>query len=225
MAFLQSQPPRQPFLNAPPVVLWLIAVFVAIHVATVAAPGVVTDELLYRFAFVPVRYSHGASPFELTVPLVSHMFLHGSWLHLTVNSLWFLAFGPIMARRYGATLFLVFFFVCGIAGALTYLALNWGSPEAVIGASGGISGLMAAGIRLLRWPNVHPQHDLTPILSRPVLMFTAFWLVANFGLAVIGVGTGGDVQQVAWQAHLGGFACGLFLIDAVERLRERSLLA
>jgi len=225
MAFLQSQPPRQPFLNAPPVVLWLIAAFVAIHVATVAAPGIVTDDALLRYAFVPARYSQGASPFELAVPLITHMFLHGSWLHLTVNCLWFLAFGPIIARRYGATLFLLFFFVCGIAGALTYLALNWGSPEPMIGASGGISGLMAAGIRLLRWPNVRPWHDLAPILSRPVVMFTTFWLVANFVLAVMGVGAGEEMQQVAWQAHLGGFACGLFLINAMELLRERRPLA
>jgi len=223
MAFLQSQPPRQPFLHAPPVILWLIALFVAIHIASEAAPGIITDEVLIRYAFVPARYAHGAGLLELTVPLVSHMFLHGSWLHLTVNCLWFLAFGPIVARRYGSPLFLAFFFACGIAGALTYLAFNWGSPEPVIGASGGISGLMAAGTRLLRWPNVRPWHGLTPILSRSVLVFTAFWLVANLVLAVVGIGTSGQMEQVAWQAHLGGFACGLFLINAVELLRERGL--
>lgn len=221
MAFLQSQPPRQPFLNAPPIVLWLIAVFVVVHLATVLAPSTFADEMLMRFAFVPARYSQGADAFELSVPLVSHMFLHGSFLHLAVNCFWFLAFGPIIVRRFGTPLFLIFFFVCGIAGALTYLAFNWGSPEAVIGASGGISGLMAAGIRLLRWPNVPPAHGLAPILSRPVLMFTGFWLVTNLVLGLTGVGTGDDIQQVAWQAHLGGYVCGLFLIDAIEALHAR----
>jgi len=223
MAFLQSQPPREPFLHAPAVVLWLIAAFVVIHVATVMAPGVFTDEVLVRYAFVPARYTRGADAFGLTVPLVSHMFLHGSFFHLAVNCLWFLAFGPIVARRYGTALFLAFFFACGIAGALTYLGFNWGSPEPVIGASGGISGLMAAGIRLLRWPNVHPWHGLAPILSRPVLMFSGFWLATNLVLGFTGVGSGGDIQQVAWQAHLGGFVAGLFLINAAELLHVRGL--
>jgi membrane associated rhomboid family serine protease len=221
MAFLQSQPPREPFLHAPAIVLWMIGAFVAIHLATVLAPGTFTDSVLLQYAFVPARYAHGANAFELTVPLVSHMFLHGGYVHLAVNCFWFLAFAPIIARRYGTALFLVFFFTCGIAGALTYLGFNWGSPEAVIGASGGISGLMASGIRMLRWPNVPTRRGLAPVLSRPVLMFTAFWLVTNLVLGVIGVGTGEEVQQVAWQAHLGGFFCGLFLIDAIEWVYAR----
>ena len=225
MAFLQSQPPREPFLHAPAVVLWLIAAFVFIHLATVVAPGTFTDQILIRYAFVPARYARGATPFELTVPLVSHMFLHGGFLHLFVNCLWFLAFGPIVARRYGTAIFVLFFFVCGIAGALTYLAFNWGSPEAVIGASGGISGLMAAGIRMLRWPNVTPWYRLAPILSKPVLMFSGFWVATNVVLGIIGFGAGQQLDQVAWQAHLGGFLCGLLLISAVELFHVRQASA
>ena len=128
----------------------------AIHVATGLAPGTVTDEVSDPVSPSSRPVMPWRAAFGLTVPLVSHMFLHGGFLHLTVNCLWFLAFGPIVARRYGTAMFLLFFFVCGVAGALTYLAFNWGSPEPVIGASGGISGLMAAGIRMLRWPNVPP---------------------------------------------------------------------
>jgi len=223
MAFLQSQPPREPFLHAPPVVLWLIGAFVAVHVGILLAPNAIADHILDEYAFVPARYAHGSDLFGLTVPLVSHMFLHGSVFHLGVNCLWFLAFAPIVARRYGTPAFLVFFFGSGIAGALTYLAFNWGSPEAVIGASGGISGLMAAGIRMLRWPNVQPSHWLAPILSKPVLMFSAFWVVTNLVLGITGIGTGGEIEQVAWQAHLGGYFFGLLAIDVLERLRERSL--
>ena len=218
MAFLQSQPPREPFLHAPPVVLWLIGTFIAMHLTMVFGPEAIADNVFNHLAFVPSRYANGSDAFGLTVPLVGHMFLHGSFLHLTVNCLWLLAFGPIVARRCGTATFLAFFFACGIAGALVYLAFNWGSPEPVIGASGGISGLMAAGIRMLRWPNVAPSNGLSPVLSRPVLMFTAFWLATNLLLGFTGVGTG---EQVAWQAHLGGFFCGLFLIDAVVSLRQR----
>jgi membrane associated rhomboid family serine protease len=218
MAFLQSEPAREPFLHAPPVVLWLIGAFVLIHVLTVLSPGTIADPVLYGLSFVPARYSHPGDLFGLTIPLVSHMFLHGSFFHLAVNSLWFLAFGTIVARRYGSSLFLLFFFTCGIAGALTYLAFNWGSPEPVIGASGGISGLMAGGFRMLRWANVPVRHQLTPVLSRPVLVFTGFWVVTNLLLGFTGVG---GMEQIAWQAHLGGYFCGLFLINGVEFLHER----
>ena len=107
------------------------------------------------------------------MPFVSYMALHNDVTHLAVNSLWLLAFGPVVARRFGAGLFLLFFLICGVAGAATYLALNWGSPEPVIGASGAISGLMAAGLRLL--PTMRPSpgtEPLLPALSRQVVMFS-----------------------------------------------------
>ena len=96
--------------------------------------------------------AHNADPggwLERAIPFVSYMGLHNDLTHLAINSLWLLAFGPIVARRFGGFLFLLFFLVCGVAGAATHLAFNWGSLVPVIGASGAISGLMAAGLRLL----------------------------------------------------------------------------
>jgi membrane associated rhomboid family serine protease len=219
MAFLQSQPPREPFLHAPAVVLWLIAVLVAVHLAITLIP--ISDEALLPFAFVPARYAQGAGLLALTVPLVSHMFLHANFVHLGVNCLWLLAFGPIVARRYGSVSFLSFFILCGVAGALAYLALNWGSMIPVIGASGGISGLMAAGLRMLRWPAMPAGGRLAPLLSRPILIFTAVWFVTNLLFGITGLGFGGIGGQIAWQAHVGGYVCGLFGIDLLERLHLR----
>ena len=54
---------------------------------------------------------------ERAIPFVSYMGLHASWTHLVINCLWLLAFGPVVARRFGSVLFLVFFLVCGVAGA------------------------------------------------------------------------------------------------------------
>jgi membrane associated rhomboid family serine protease len=219
MAFLQSQPPREPFLQAPAVVLWLIAVLVAVHLALSIFP--VPDAAVEAFAFVPARYAAGGSLFALTVPPVSYMFLHADAVHLTINCLWLLAFGPLVARRYGAILFLIFFLACGVAAALTHLALNWGSPVAVIGASGGISGLMAGGFRMLRWPGVALGSRLAPVLSRPILMFSAVWLTVNLIVGITGLGIVGEGQVIAWQAHMGGYLCGLFGIDLVEYLHLR----
>ena len=235
MAFLQSAPPRQPFLRAPPVVLWLIGALVALHLARISAPGDRPDALVYQFGLYPWRYSHAflesrmADPgtlWERAIPFVSYMGLHGSWTHLVINSLWLLAFGPIVARRYGNILFLAFFLLCGVVAAMTYLALNWGDSLSVIGASGAISGLMAAGLRMLPgqtpWA-VPDETPLAPLLSRQLVIFTALWVAINLLTGITGLGMGGESGLIAWQAHLGGFAAGLLLSGPFDRLRPRAV--
>lgn len=235
MAFLQSAPPRQPIFRSPAVVLWLIAGLAALHLARISRPEGQADALVYEFGLYPLRYSHAfleshmANPgtlWERALPFVSYMGLHGSWTHLIINCLWLLAFGPIVARRFGSVLFLLFFVVCGLAAAIFYLALNWGSPVPVVGASGAISGLMAAALRML--PGQAPwvtqsEAPLAPLLSRQILVFTAIWAAINLMTAVTGLGVGGEGALVAWQAHLGGFLAGLLLCAPFDSLRPRSV--
>jgi membrane associated rhomboid family serine protease len=217
MAFLQSQPPREPFLHAPGSVLGLIGVLIAIHLAVAFIP--ISFDALVPYAFIPARYSEGAPVVELVLPLISHMFLHGSFLHLIINCAWLLAFGPVVARRLGGPAFLVFFLASGAAGALMELALAWGTPEAMIGASGGISGLMAASFRLMRWPGVSSGVRIVPIFSRPILVFSGLWMLTNLFFGLIGFGTGNSGNQIAWQAHMGGYLFGLFAIGLFDRWR------
>ncbi len=238
MAFLQPQPSdpwtRQPIFRVPAVVVSLIAVLVAAHAARVLAPPHLTAELINQFAFIPARYSHVflVSPhgdpgdwLARGVPFISYMALHNDFTHIAINSLWLLAFGPIVARRFGGFLFLLFFLTCGVAGALTHLAFNWGSLEPVIGASGAISGLMAAGLRLLpsQAPWAHAgEEKLAPVFSRQILVFTAVWMGVNLVAGLTGLGVGGAAGQIAWQAHLGGYLAGLFLTGPFDRLRPRT---
>ena len=123
------------------------------------------------------------------------MFLHGNYTHVGVNSLWLLAFGPIVAKRLGTTKFLLFFLFCGIASAALHLAVYFGAVEQVVGASGAVSGLMGAAIRIfygrLLFRPVTPEGEtppLAPLLSRPIIGFTAVWLIANFVAGVTGLG-------------------------------------
>ncbi len=235
MAFLQSHPPRQPIFNTPLVVPGLIAVLAAAHAARIYAPPARSQDIIFEYALVPARYSRAflesrmLNPgpiWEQAVPFVSYMGLHNDWTHLIINSLWLLAFGPIVARRLGAGLFLLFFLLCGIAGALFYLGFNWGSPVPVVGASGAISGLMAAGLRMLPgqapWaaPGTAP---LAPIFSRQILVFTAVWAAINLLAGVTGLGMGGEDGLIAWQAHLGGYLAGLLLCGPFDHLRPRAV--
>jgi membrane associated rhomboid family serine protease len=221
--------------RAPPVVIWLIGALVLAHAGRTMAPPAIVQDILSDYAFIPARYSHAfltshmldpGTIWERAVPFVSYMGLHNDWTHLAINSLWLLAFGPIVARRFGTVLFLLFFIVCGVAGAATFLAFNWASPVPVVGASGAISGLMAAALRML--PGQRPwevpgQTPLLPLLSRQLLIFSAVWAAINLLAGVTGLGMGTEAVAIAWQAHLGGFVAGLLLSGPFDALRPRTV--
>ena len=221
--FVEGKPARQPFLRAPASVLGLIGVLVAAHVLRVLAPPAIAEQVLNDYALDPARYSGHAAAVVLAnvLPLFTHMLLHANATHLAANSVWLLAFGPMVARRYGGVAFVVFFVLCGLAGAAFFIALNWGDDVGVIGASGAISGLMGGAIRMMRlrqpYLNVATM-PLLPIWSSQVLGFSAVWLVINLVTGLTGVGTGGQIEPVAWQDPMGGYLAGLVLAAPFEAL-------
>lgn len=225
MAFFQdNRPSREPFLNAPATVLWLIGILIAAHAIRVALPGNWPDDLIENYALIPARYAaalaQGFPPtgmLGLAVPFIGYMFLHGDFVHVGINSLWLLVFGPIVVRRLGTVRFLAFFLFCGVAAALVHLAVYWGSMMAVVGASGGVSGLMAAGMRILYGRMFGRADGLAPIFSRPILGFSAVWIIANVVSGVLRIGVTDDLTLIAWVAHLGGYFAGLTAIGAFDR--------
>ncbi len=223
----------QPFLRLPLGVGILAGLLIAIYAALSFAPPALFEYVLVNYAFIPARYSpaflaaHDADPGSFigrALPFVSYIFLHGSWAHVLINTVWLLAFGPVVSRRFGLLRFLAFFLLCGVAGAAVQLACNWGSADPIVGASAAISGLMGAAFRLLGRDGggVFRPQPMAPIFSRQILMISAVWAVINVVAGVTGLGTGGSgVQLIAWQAHLGGYAAGLLLaglFDPLSRL-------
>ena len=80
------------------------------------------------------------------------MFLHGGLSHIVFNMFALVSFGSILEREWGATRFLLFYFLCGIGAALIQLAVNWheaGTLHAQLVAAGmspaTIRDLMATG--------------------------------------------------------------------------------
>ena len=220
--------------NVPFVIVALIGSFIAIHlIRQVIGPA--TDEwLILHFAFSPGRFVFldqfpGGLPAAVW-SFVSHMFLHGSWEHLLLNCVWLLAFGSVVARRFGPVRFLLFTFVTGALGAAGNLAAYWGEISLMIGASGAISGHMAGAIRLMfsvpgGLSNMQARSfshiqvlSLGQLLRvRAAVIFIGIWLVLNLVFGLSGFGTGGGIGRVAWEAHLGGFLGGLFLFGLFDR--------
>jgi membrane associated rhomboid family serine protease len=219
----------EPIFNVPAVVLSVVAVLVLIQAGR---EWLLTDEennvfLLY-FAFIPARYAE-SYPGGLGAQIwtfLSYAFLHADFVHVGVNSVWFLPFGSAMARRFGTWRFLAFFAVTAIAGAAMHLAANPGDPLPMIGASAAVSGLMAGSLRFvfqIGGPiGMFRLHDdaayRVPAASLLVALRDSrivVFLVAWFGLNLLfGIGASsfpGVEQNVAWQAHIGGFLAGLIL--------------
>lgn len=227
----------QPFLRVPGVVSLLAGLMLAIQAVLSFVIPSRTDEILFDYGFVPARYSpsflaaHGLGAVSLpeqVLPFFTYMFLHGGWTHVVVNMVWLLAFGAVAARRFGNLRFLLFFLLCGVAGAALHLALNWDAVAPVVGASAAISGLMGAAFRLIgrEGDAFHPPQPLAPLFSRRILLWSGIWVALNIAAGVTGVGGGPGIQLIAWQAHLGGFAAGLILaglFDPVNRLNPEPL--
>ena len=220
--------PREPIFNVPASVVVLIGLLAAAHAARVLSPAAVSDRILDEYALNPVVYSAQAlrslgtgmpSLFDRIVPVFSHMALHADLTHIAINCVWLLAFGPVIARRFGGPAFFLFFVLCGLAGAACFVALDWGQNVGAIGASGAISGLMGGAIRMMRIrePSLNAATlPLQPLFSSQVLSFSAVWLVVNFITGIVGIGVSGSLQAIAWQDHLGGYLAGLLLAGPFE---------
>jgi membrane associated rhomboid family serine protease len=225
MAFL-SDPQSEPAISAPAIVWVLIASIVGIELSREFLWSGASNAIFEQYGLVPLHYSgawiaaHHPGVIALAAPFVSSVFLHGGLLHVGINSIWLLAFGTIVARRLGTPLFLLFFLICGAAGAAAFVAMDWGANDAAIGASGAVSGLTAAGIRMLgsRRPRTDVTAPLLPLFSRLVIGFSLFWVAANLLAGLTGLGAGpGVVENIAWQDHLGGYFAGLLLIGPFYR--------
>jgi membrane associated rhomboid family serine protease len=225
MVFIpENRRQREPFLSAPPVVLWLIGFLLAMHVLRVVLPGSAPDDVVENYGFIPARYAAAAAQgvslgqlIELGLSFITYMFLHGDFTHVGINSLWLLVFGPIVARKLGALRFVLFFLVCGIAAAVVHLIVYWGAAMAVVGASGGVSGLMAGGMRIVYGRMLGDAKNLAPIFSKPIMAFSAVWVVVNIVSGVLRLGVTDDLTLIAWVAHLGGYFAGLILIGVFNR--------
>jgi len=159
------------------------------------------------FGFVPADYTSGKAfnVAMLTAP-VSYIFLHGSWVHLFLNTLMLIAFGTGVERQIGGKRMLVLFMLCSLFSVFVHFIFNMDSTEPVIGASGGISGLFAAIFLTIqkRGGGATGRYGILP--------FVAIFIVISVLFGMIEAPGGG---VVAWAAHIGGFVGGLIFFKPV----------
>jgi len=138
--------------------------------------------------------------------LLTFQFMHAGWLHLVFNSLAIFFFGRPVETVLGRSRFLTLYLSSGILGGVVQMLFALGLPHvfggAVVGASAGASGLVAA-FAVINWT----ERFTLLIYFIPVTMRGKTLLWASIALAVLGMATPGS--GVANAAHLGGIMTGL----------------
>jgi membrane associated rhomboid family serine protease len=210
--------------NVPPVVAFTTAVLAFFFIASVIAPRAVLWFAGGAPGFSPLRFFAGPPASGGVIlwasPLVSHMLMHANVAHLLFNSLWLIVFGAPLARRLRSPArFLAFFALCGAAGALFYGLFHLRDTAILIGASGGVTGLLGGLVRFAfqnpPW-GVPPLHRV-PLNDRSVIAWSSAVIVINASVAFVGAGFGAAGADVAWEAHIGGYLFGLVAFPLFDR--------
>lgn len=216
----RAKPP--PFFTAPRPVVWLAGLLVIAHLLRLVAPEGLAAGAFYHLALIPERldlmlaeerHALAYTPLALIGAGLGHVLLHADWLHVGLNAVMLLALGAPVARRLGARAFLLLFLVSALGGAIVYFALRLPDGAPAIGASGGVSGIIAAALLLMQ----ARRPDWRTLISPGFLRTSAAFVAINIALALFGPSLFGSA--IAWDAHLGGYFAGALGLAAISSRR------
>lgn len=209
----------------PVVTISLIVLCIVVFLWQVSLPERAAFEATIGYGAIPaVLFGQARLPpgLEVVPPfatLLTSMVLHGGWLHIIGNMLYLWTFGNNVEDSMGHGRFIVFYILCGIAAALAHAVQDIQSTVPMIGASGAISGVLAAYLLLYPKARILVLVWLGLFVTTvrvPAMVVLGFWIllqIVNLALASASDEPGG----VAWMAHVGGFAAGLVLLPVFKK--------
>jgi membrane associated rhomboid family serine protease len=146
---------------------------------------------------------------------VRSMFFHGGWAHLIGNMVFLWLFGSQVEGYFGRKTFLFFYFAAGFAASLVHWLFNSGWCVPAIGASGAISGVLAAFFLL--YPGVKVKtyiiffRFIGATFDIPALYLLGYWFIVQMIAGIASLGENAVGGGIAFWAHIGGFVAGLVL--------------
>jgi membrane associated rhomboid family serine protease len=226
--FRYDRRPRNPvaalFAEAP-VTTTLIALNVGVFIIDflLGASGHIIRAITpegYGLTFTPLEFwghfSAGTALYGLQLwRLLTFQFLHANFTHLLFNMVSLYIFGPMVEQHLGKARFIRFYLMCGVGGAVMYLALltkgvlvadRW---VPLVGASAGIFGILIAASHVA--PDAMIMMLFPPVPMRLRTLAWVFIAIAVYTVFTRGHNAGGEA------AHLGGAIVGYLLMQG-ERL-------
>src|SRR5919201_644332 len=207
-----------PFVN-----YFLVALntLVFLYEALALGPGS-REAFIFQFGIVPANIAGWVAGVPDTsaagalLPILTSMFLHGSWLHLIFNMWGLIIFGDNIEDYLGHFRYLLFYVLTGILAGIVHVLFNFYSTVPSVGASGAIAGVMGAYFVL--YPTARVL-TLVPFFFffftwLPAWVVLGYWFVVQF---LSGAATAIAYSQqtsggIAFWAHVGGFLTGIALI-------------
>ena len=176
---------------------------------------VISSEITRTLGFVPALFGNLFTSHRL----VTCMFLHGDIIHLSGNMVFLLVFGRLVESDFGVINFLAFYMTAGVTGCLAHAVVASESTKPLIGASGAISGVLGAFLI------VDPRARITLVLDPTLIYFLhrltvrlpAWFFLLGWFLLQLGFALKPQASNIAFWAHVGGFAVGIIFAVAIYR--------
>jgi membrane associated rhomboid family serine protease len=176
----------------------------------------ITDGSVFnRFGLVPSKMNRLYTFF-------THIFVHGGIWHLLGNMLFLWIVGCLLEDSWGRLPFLVFYLAGGAFAGLVQCLQDTSSIMPLVGASGAIAATMGAFTVRHFMTKIRFFYFFLVILkpyvgtfSLPAYVFLPFWFVGQIALRYLDGFMGGG-SNVAYMAHIGGFAAGLTVALAIR---------
>ena len=174
--------------------------------------------------FVPFLQEWGVVPGRIHAEITIHnlftvgssMFLHVGFVHLLGN-MWFLyVFGDAVEDAFGPWWYLGLYLASGFFGTMAFVATAGASPLPVIGASGAVSGVMAASLVL--WPKARLKTPGIFLLLFILGLFYELLIAAGIPSFLLGgpfLFIVGVIGTVLLTRNAGSFFAGLFHLVAI----------
>jgi membrane associated rhomboid family serine protease len=220
---------QNPTAKTPIVIRLLIVanILVWVYVLTLTRQPSEVAAFYDRYSFDWAQFSSQIAQGQLTIgtftPLLTHMFVHGGWLHVIGNMVYLWVFGDNVEDRLGSGKYLVFYILCGIAAAIGQGIVQ---PEPMVGASGAIAGVLGAYVVMFPTARVSTLVFLgifITILQLPALIVIGFFIVLQVidAVAELRLTAHQAAANIAYFAHLFGFAAGILLLVLFRQRREQ----
>lgn len=199
---------------------------IAINVIAFVLELIGGEDFVMRWALAPADIVAGRN----WITLLTSMFMHGGWLHILSNMVFFWVFGPAIEEAMGGGRYLIFYLLGGLVASLAQIAVDPTSTALNLGASGAIAAVMGAFI--VTYPNDQIRTVVflgrfgTVTRVRAIVLIGIWFLIQVVsGMGVLATTEAGQ-EGVAYMAHVGGFLFGVItarFFEAPQQLAEGSM--
>lgn len=209
----------------PIVTILLILVNVAVFVHELRLTGPQLNQFVETWGFTPAQFWSGHHP----ITLLTAIFLHGGLLHIAGNMLFLWVFGDNVEDQLGHLTYLGFYLIGGVVASLAFAIVLPGTNDPLVGASGAIAAVLGGYILLYPRSIVRAILIFGPFLAVggvAAVILIGLWFLMQVFYSLISINILNTTAQpdVAFVAHVGGFAFGLVVTWIIREKRGQEIV-